>query len=182
MAEKPRLPIEHLPDALYEALGKVAVRYGQLEHVIGLAMKRHDPSRTWEQVFEQLQKLGREAGAAQALENYGVAVMDQKKEGELLAQFDRADALARDRHRVIHAHWATMPGAAGELVGNHNGEPIADKPETIVKLSEDLYEVVVAIDELTSPDATPPGQERIIEGLSAKPFTSLPGSDLKRKK
>lgn len=111
-----------LPKALYEALGKLSVRYGQLEHVIGLAMRRHDPSRTWEEVFDQLHKLGRVKGAAQALKSFGVKVMDQNKEGELLSLFERAEVLARHRHRVIHAHWFIDPDTHA-LVANHHGKP-----------------------------------------------------------
>ncbi len=145
--------IDPLPDEFLYALGQVSARYGQLEHIIALAMKRYTSGADWDEIFNEVYKLGREKAAHEALILFGIKIMDQSKEGELHDLLKCASDLAKERHEVIHACW-WLDDKTEQLMGNHRGKPTPHTTESIKQLAEDLFEVTKAINDITSSPET----------------------------
>lgn len=145
--------IDPLPDEFLDALGQVSARYGQLEHIIALAMKRYTPGADWDEIFNEVYKLGRETAAHEALILFGIKVMDQSKEGELNDLLKRASNLAKERHEVIHACWG-LDDKTEQLIGSHRGKLTPHTTESIKQLAENLFDVTEAINDITSSPET----------------------------
>jgi len=135
-----------LPDEILKLLGQICVNYGQLEHVLMLAIKRTTGGSLEEKV---MMKIARDTGNVPALtkkarDEYAIRFMNQKLEADFEEALTAADDPKRRRHQVVHRLWGMK--ASGTV---NWPEKYPRNVDDLKKLADDLRAAAIKINPLT---------------------------------
>jgi hypothetical protein len=111
-----------LPSELVLALGEVTARYGQIEHLLTMTIKRTaKPQISWDEAFEDVKKLSRKETRKKVKEFFEQGAISEFGETEgarrseqfnalLAVWFDKDGGLADRRDDVVHCCWSIKEG------------------------------------------------------------------------
>jgi hypothetical protein len=111
-----------LPNELVLALGEVTARYGQIEHILTMTIKRTaKPQISWDEAFEHVKKLNRKETRKKVTELFEQGAISEFGETEgarrseqfnvlLEVWFDKDGGLADRRDDVVHSCWSIKEG------------------------------------------------------------------------
>jgi len=156
MTERNLENYKDLPDELFQELGNVTARYGQLEYVITLTILRTTVSSPhsdldWGKVFAEAKKFSRKQAEDRAKNGYALRNQAQTSETEFVATLERAKKLSDKRDEFTHCHWYVDED--GKLVRVRQGKAYPVDVTEIGHLGDDLLNVTEAINQFTHPES-----------------------------
>jgi len=168
-----------LPDELYAALGRVSARYGQVEHVLAVTIRR-TTGISFEDACAKCRNLRAKDMRKEAKEAYRAWAVDKHREidGAKLASVfddlvDKSGDLSERRHDVIHCCWSIKDG---NVTATREGTLLKwdGKPVTIPdveKLADNLKQIVLQLNDKTLPGSVTGPEEEI----GSVPLSYTPG-------
>lgn len=156
--------ITYMPDGLFDALGRVSVRYGQIEHFLTLTIKRTDQKMVWDQAFAFVEKLrysnkireeARRRFNAWADEHFDEIIAEKEKR-KFRAAVNDWKKLAARRGEIVHCCWSV--GRNGNLNATRRGKILRDdtgRPVDVAyvnRLADRMHSLAARLNAATLPN------------------------------
>jgi hypothetical protein len=163
---KPKREFVDLPPALIQALGLVSARYGQIEHVLTLTLKRisdlsYDEAFLWVEETKNRGRTDRRKLVRQHFRDWAIGEFGEAEGKQRAKDFhiliDEWVDLAEQRDNVIHCAWTVEDG---QSIGSRRGMllEIDRQPfgvENVEHLADALTRFVMRLNDATSECSDP---------------------------
>ncbi|WP_193370683.1 hypothetical protein [Pelagibius marinus] len=168
--DRPAVELLQLPDELFLALGEVAARYGQCEHLFAVTIKRATDGMSYEEAISRVKTLvlqgGRDAvtkAVRRAVKSWAIAKHEEGETREIVRTYDSLLGAWKKhydrRDDVIHGVWA-VDERSGKAFCTRDGECLAPEGrpfdvEDLKALADGFTQLVYKLDRLVDPTFVP---------------------------
>lgn len=174
--------ISDLPDELYSALGRISARYGQIEHIFALTLKRAN-LRDWDDAFDFVKNASRKQVKNEVLEGFEIWANKYFKHQELKTEIDEFTKLMQNwsnlhgqRNKATHCAWGLND--IDELMRSYQGKFVKEKSgKALIKRMEALADKLEKLAyDLNRATQAPASAKEFTATLSAAQFMPSPAS------
>lgn len=178
-----------LPDELIRALGEVSVRYGQIEHLLTMAIHRTE-GLSYEQAVakveslkygDQIRKEAKRQFRTWAISKFH-DTEGKRRSDDFAALVDAWALYAEQRHKIMHCCW-TVGITDGQPTGTRKGDVLMNDGlplgiGDVSDLGNDLRQVVFRLNTATKPDWLNETEVEMIRVISSifSPGLTLPSN------